>query len=140
VPHTIYPYSLGPEGPLLKQLNQLNKNLNGSDSATNNDSNNVEQLKEITTHLGQIKSIIATDRTSKNHNDNEQILSSIHSINEKIDTISKYFTETYFNKLQESQIANIKVAQIFDELKTTLTNEVFAQPSKRGLFGRMINR
>jgi len=131
---------LGPESPMIKQLNKLNEGLNRSDSTKNNEQKNIDQIKEISIHLGQIKNIIETNRAPQENNDNEKILTSIHAINEKIDTISKYFNETSLNTLQESQMANIKMAQTFDELKTTLTNEALAQPVRKGLFGRMLNK
>ena len=131
---------LGPESPIIKRLDKLNDTLNGGGPTTNDDPINSDQIKEISLHLGQIKTIIETNRANKNMNGNQKILESIHAINEKIDTISKYFNENSINTLQESHLANIKMAQTFDELKTTLTNEAFAQPIKKSLFGRMLNK
>ncbi len=131
---------LGNDGPMIKQLKDLNANLNGSDSTNSNEAKNIEHIKEISTHLGQIKSIIQTNRVSEKNNENEGILHSILAINDKIDAISKYFNDASLNTLQESQIANIKMAQIFEEIKPILTNEALVQPVKRGLFGRMLNK
>lgn len=132
---------LGPEGPMINQLNQLNKNLNGSDSLKNKeDSEYNGHIKEISTHLEHIKNIIKTNRVPENDNGDGKLLNSIIAIDDKIDSISKFFNETSFSTLQESQIANIKMAQTFDELKNTLTNETLSQPVKKGLLGRMWNK
>jgi methyl-accepting chemotaxis protein len=131
---------LGPESPIIKQLNTLNEKLNGGGSKNNGEHQNFEQIEQICRQLGQIKTILETNRANENSKENKQILESVHALNEKIYTISKHFNENLINTLQESLLANIKTAQNFDELKTTFTNETLSQSSKKNFFGRMLNK